>query len=78
MHTFGTLLVQKGEAERGVRLLQQALSISPNATAIRLNLAKALIAAGDRESARKELDELAKLGDKFPAQAEVVQLRAHL
>jgi hypothetical protein len=43
-----------------------------------LNSAKALISAGQKDAARKELAELAKLGDKFPAQAEVAQLKSRL
>jgi hypothetical protein len=45
--------------------------VAPQASPIRLNYAKALIKAGKKDEARSELDQLAKLGDKFPAQAEV-------
>ena len=55
-------------------LLRKALLKSPQASAIQFNLAKVLIAAGKKDEARTELDALAKLGDKFPAQAEVSQL----
>lgn len=74
MDTLGVLLVEKGETERGVELLQKAIGGAPNAASIRLNLAKALLAAGKKDAAKKELDQLARLGDKFPAQAEVSRL----
>ena len=52
------------------------MALAPNAAGIRLNLARALIKAGQKDAARKELDTLAKLGDKFPGQAEVAKLRS--
>jgi Tfp pilus assembly protein PilF len=74
MDTLGTLLVEKGETARGLDLLQKAADLAPTAAAIRLNLAKALIKANQLAAARKQLGDLASLGDKFPAQAEVAQL----
>ena len=41
---------------------------------LKLNLARIHIKGGKKDLARKELEELAKLGDKFPAQAEVATL----
>ena len=78
MDTLGTMLVDTGQTARGLELLQKAVAQAPQAPGIRLNYAKALIKAGQKDAARKELDELAKLGDKFPAQAEVAQLRKGL
>ncbi len=72
--TLGGLLVEKGDMARGLELLQKAVSLAPQATVIRLNLAKALVKAGKKAEAKIELDELVKLGDKFPAQAEVGEL----
>ena len=78
MDTLGVLLVEKGDTARGIELLQKAAAMAPQASAIRLNLAKALIKTGQKDAARKELDELAKLGDKFSHHAEVVQLKQGL
>jgi putative PEP-CTERM system TPR-repeat lipoprotein len=78
MDTLGTMLVDSGQTARGLDLLQKAVAQAPQAHGIRLNYAKGLIKAGQKDAARKELDELAKLGDKFPAQAEVSQLRRGL
>lgn len=59
---------------RAMGLFKKALELAPQASLIRLNYAKALIKAGQNSEAKRELDQLAKLGDKFPAQAEVAQL----
>ena len=74
MDTQAMLLVDKGDTEKASELLRKAMAIAPQAASIQLNLAKVLIAAGKKEEARKELDALTKLGDKFPGQAEVGQL----
>ena len=78
MDTMAMLLVSKGETAKAVELLRKALEISPQATAIQLNLAKVLIGAGRKDEARKELDALAKLGEKFSAQSEVARLQKDL
>lgn len=74
MDTLAMLLADKGETAKAVELLRKALSTAPQASAIQLNLAKILIASGKKDEARKELDALAKMGDKFPSHAEVSQL----
>jgi Flp pilus assembly protein TadD len=78
MDTLGVLLTASGETTRAVDILQKASALAPGNGSIRLNLAKALIANGNRDAAKKELNELAKLGDKFPAQVEVSQLMRNL
>lgn len=74
MDTLAMLLAEKGESEKSIALLRKALATAPQATAIQLNLAKVLINSGKKDDARKELDSLAKLGEKFARQAEVSQL----
>jgi putative PEP-CTERM system TPR-repeat lipoprotein len=78
MDTLGTLLVEKGDTARGLDLLRKAAALAPQSPEIRLNLAKGQIKAGQKEAARKELDELFKLGDKFSRHAEVKQLKQEL
>jgi len=73
MDTLGVLLVEQGNAERGLDLLSKALQQAPEAHAVRLNYARALLKAGKKAEARQELETLAKLGDKFP-QAEVTEM----
>jgi len=74
MDTLGMLLVEQGSAERGLDLLSKALQQVPEAHAVRLNYARALLKAGKKAEAKQELATLAKFGDKFPAQAEVTEL----
>lgn len=74
LDTLGVLLVDKGETGRGLELLKKASGLAPQNPVIRFNYAKALVTAGKKDEAKVELNELAKLGDKFPRQAEVAQL----
>lgn len=74
MDTLAMLLADKGETAKAVELLRKALASAPQASAIQLNLAKVLIASGKKDEARKELDALATMGEKFPNQTEVSQL----
>lgn len=78
MDTLAMILAEKGEAVKAVELLRQAMAIAPQAASIQLNLARVLISSGKKEEARKELDALAKLGEKFPEQAEVAKLQKAL
>lgn len=74
MDTLAMLLLDKGETARALELFKKALATAPEAASIRLNFAKALIKSGDKAAAKKELQELAKLGDKFGGQALVTQM----
>ena len=78
LDTLGVLLVAKGETKRGVDMLRHAVDLAPGLSSIRLNLARALIKTGQAEAAKKELDTLAGLGDKFREQDEVARLRKGL
>jgi len=74
MDTLGNILVEKGDTTRGLELMKKAVDGAPNAVVIRLNYARGLIKAGQKDAAKKELEALQKLGDKFPAQSEVTKL----
>lgn len=74
MDTLAILLADKGQMDKSLELLKSALKIAPQASSVQLNLAKVLIKAGRKDEARKELEALAKLGDKFGQQEEVSQL----
>jgi len=78
MDTLAMLMADKGDTAGAITLLRKALEISPQAAPLRLNLARVLISAGRKDEARAELDTLAKLGDKYPAQAEVTRLQKSL
>ena len=74
MDTLAVLLVDRGDTARGLELFKKALELAPQAGVIRLNYAKALIKSGQKSEARGQLEQLAKLGDKFKGQAEVTEL----
>jgi putative PEP-CTERM system TPR-repeat lipoprotein len=74
MDTLASLLAEKGDTARAIELLQKAVELAPQMAPVRLSLARVLMKAGKAAEARKHLDELAKLGDKFPGQAEVARL----
>jgi Flp pilus assembly protein TadD len=74
MDTLAMLLSEKGDYVKAVELQNKAITLQPQNTAFKLNLAKIHIRGGKKDLARKELDELAKLGDKFAGQAEVANL----
>ena len=63
--TLGWLLVQNGETNRGLVLLQEAAVKAPHLSEIRYHMAVALAKAGRRDEARKELDRLLKTGKEF-------------
>lgn len=72
--TLAMLLSEKGDYAKAVELQNKALALRPQNALFKLNLAKIHIKGGKKDLARKELDELSKLGEKFPAQAEVAGL----
>ena len=74
MDTLGVILVDKGETARGLESIKKAVDGAPKANGIRLNYARALIKADQKDAAKKELETLQKLGDKFAGQAEVTKL----
>jgi putative PEP-CTERM system TPR-repeat lipoprotein len=78
MDTLGWILVESGDMERGVELLGRAAELAPEAPEIRLNFAKALIKADRKSAARKELEALAKLDGRIPAQQEAAKLLSGL
>ena len=59
------LLVQYGEAERGLVLLQEASVKAPHVDTIRYHMAVALDKNGHHEEARKVLARLMKSGESF-------------
>jgi predicted Zn-dependent protease len=74
MDTLAVLLSDKGEYAKAVALQNKALALQPQNALFKLNLAKIHIKGGKKDLARKELDGLTQLGDKFPAQGEVATL----
>ncbi|MDH3979079.1 MAG: PEP-CTERM system TPR-repeat protein PrsT [Gammaproteobacteria bacterium] len=74
---LGWLLVQNGQHQRGLVLLQEAATLAPREAGIRYHMAAALVKVGRTEEARKELERL--LGGKdFPAAGEARSLLERL
>ena len=78
MDTLALLLSEKGEYAKALALQSKALGLQPQNPVFKLNLAKIHLKGGAKELARKELDELGKLGDKFGGQTEVASLLKNL
>ena len=76
--TFGWLLVQEGEAQRGLELLRKAAEQAPDVPDIRYHLAVALAKAGAKEEARRTLTELVNSGQSFQDLAKAKQLLGQL
>jgi putative PEP-CTERM system TPR-repeat lipoprotein len=78
LDTLAFALASEGDLQRAVLALKRAVKVAPSALGLRLNLARLHLQVGDKQAAREELGELAKLGDGFPQQAEVRKLQAQL
>ena len=72
--TLAMLLSDKDDYAKALEWQTKALALQPGNPIYKLNLAKIHIKGGKKDLARKELDDLAKLGDKFRGQAEVSAL----
>lgn len=57
MDTLGWLLVEKGDTARALPLLKKAAEKAPNSPEIRYHLGVALHKSGDKQAARKEIDQ---------------------
>jgi len=78
LDTVGWLYVERGDLTRGLTLLNKAHELEPNAPAIQLNLAKALVKAGQGAAARQQLEVLAKLPAGTPIRVEAEKLLSSL
>jgi predicted Zn-dependent protease len=74
MDTLAFTLAADKQLPRAIELQTQAVAASPESAPFRLQLAKLHLQAGDKPSARTELQTLAKLGNAYPRQAEVAEL----
>lgn len=78
LDTMGVLSLQFGEPADSVRHLEQAVQQAPQVPGFRVNLARALIRAGRKADAGRQLDEATRLrGDKTPP-PEIEELRRQI
>jgi tetratricopeptide (TPR) repeat protein len=78
MDTVGWLYVEKGDIPKGLELLNSAHQRAPGIASIQLNLAKALIKAGQGPAAREHLEALSRLPGDTPVRQEAEKLLATL
>lgn len=74
MDTLATALAAEGDVKRALEVQKRATQMDRNDPNLRLNLARLHLKAGEKPQARAELEDLARLGDRFRAQAEVTEL----
>ncbi len=74
MDTLASALAAEKQMAKALEWQRKAAQKAPESPSIRLNLAKLLIDAGDKQQARAELDKLASLGGRFAGSAEVTAL----
>ena len=72
--TYGWILYKKGDLKRSVELLTEAASTASKSVEIRLHLANALVASGDKAGARRELEAIVQMGPAPPQRAEAEDL----
>jgi len=76
--TLGWILVQNGDTNRGLVLLQEARVKAPHIPDIQYHMAFALNQAGRSAEARKELDRLLRSNQAFPDRDKAIALRDQL
>ncbi len=74
LDTLAQAQAAEGQTAKAIETTRAALDGAPKDTGIRFNLAKLLVAAGEKRQAKVELDRLAALGKAFPKQDEVEKL----
>ena len=74
MDTLGWMLVEQGNTQRGLPLLQKAAAGAPALPEIRYHLAVGLSKSGDKAGARKELEALLAQNKPFAQQEEARSL----
>lgn len=74
LDTYGMLLVKGGDTSKGLEVLKRATGLAPARYDLRLNYAKALAKAGQREEARRELETLQSVAEDFPGKSQIPEM----
>jgi cellulose synthase operon protein C len=78
LDTLAAAQAADGQVTLAVQTQKKAIAVAPQDAALRLQLARLYLKSNENAFARSELDELARLGDKFAGQSEVAELRKQL
>ncbi|PWT73559.1 MAG: PEP-CTERM system TPR-repeat protein PrsT [Proteobacteria bacterium] len=76
--TLGKILVESGDLNRGLEILQKGVAAAPSHRELRFHFAQALAKSGDKAKAIEELTVLLDSGAKFPQEAEAVAMLKQL
>jgi tetratricopeptide (TPR) repeat protein len=76
--TLGMQLIEGGNHQRGIALLEKAAKAAPDVSEIRYHLAQGWIKAGDKTKARAELERALSMNEKFTGHAEAQKLLKQL
>ncbi len=74
LDTVGVLHIKRGDAKKGITFIERARIAEPGRADIQLSYAKALIALGQKDAARKELEALAQRQDAFAGKEGIAAL----
>jgi len=76
LDTLGMLLLEFGDAKKGLELVQRARALAPDRLDLRLHHAKALLKNGLTAEGKAELRELAAVKADYPGKSEIPALMA--
>ena len=76
--TYGWVLLNSGQADKGLVILRKAADTAPQDPSIRYHLAQALATTGNRVEAQREVQAALKAGNDFPESAQAKQLLQEL
>jgi putative PEP-CTERM system TPR-repeat lipoprotein len=76
--TYGWVLLNSGQADKGLGILRKAADMAPKNPSIRYHLAQALAKTGNRVEARSEVQAALKAGNDFPESVQAKQLLQEL
>ena len=71
LDTYGVLLMKKGEIDKALQVFERARVLAPSRSDVRLNYAKALTKAGKKNEARRELEALSGVKERFAGSDEI-------
>jgi len=72
--TLGQILVESGDLNRGIEILNKGVADAPSHRELRFHFAQALAKSGDKPKAIEQLVILLGSGGKFPQEAEAISM----